>query len=36
MRLYDVNEALNLFAKDKEIYLQIVIPRDENIMQKNI
>ena len=34
MRLYDVNEALNLFAKDKEIDLLIVIRRDESLMQK--
>jgi hypothetical protein len=34
MRLYDVNEALNLFANDKQIDLLIVIRRDENLIQK--
>ena len=33
-RLYDVNEALTLFAKDKEIDLLIVIRRDETLIQK--
>lgn len=34
MRLYDVNEALNLFAQDKGIDLLIVIRRDESFIQK--
>lgn len=34
MRLYDVNEALNLFAQDKGIDLLIVIRRDESLIQK--
>ncbi|MEP7142940.1 MAG: universal stress protein [Ferruginibacter sp.] len=34
MRLYDVNEALNLFAEDKKIDLIILIRRDESLMEK--
>jgi nucleotide-binding universal stress UspA family protein len=34
MRLYDVNEALNLFANDKNIDLIILIRRDESFMDK--
>ncbi len=34
MRLYDVNEAINLFAKDKNIDLIIIIRRDESFMKK--
>ncbi|MEO6733130.1 MAG: universal stress protein [Ferruginibacter sp.] len=34
MRLYDVNEALNLFAEDKDIDLIILIRRNETFMKK--
>ena len=34
MRLYDVNEALNLFAQDKGIDLLIIIRRDESLIKK--
>lgn len=34
MRLYDVNEALNLFAEDKDIDLIILIRRNESFMEK--
>ncbi|MEP7108577.1 MAG: universal stress protein, partial [Ferruginibacter sp.] len=34
MRLYDVNEALNLFANDKAIDLIILIRRNETFMDK--
>ena len=34
MRLYDVDEALTLFAQDKGIDLLIVIRRDESFIQK--
>jgi len=34
MRLYDVNEAINLFAEDKEIDLMILIRRNESFADK--
>jgi len=34
MRLYDVNEAINLFAHDKEIDLIIIIRRNESFTDK--
>ena len=34
MRLYDVNEALNLFAGDKNIDLIILVRRNDNFMDK--
>jgi nucleotide-binding universal stress UspA family protein len=34
MRLYDVNEAINLFAHDKEIDLIIIIRRNESFTEK--
>ena len=34
MRLYDVDEAINLFAEDKDIDLLILIRRDETFIQK--
>lgn len=34
MRLYDVNEALNLFAKDQHIDLIILIRRDESFIER--
>jgi nucleotide-binding universal stress UspA family protein len=34
MRLYDVDEAINLFAEDKDIDLLILIRRDETFIRK--
>jgi nucleotide-binding universal stress UspA family protein len=34
MRLYDVDEAINLFARDKDIDLLIIIRRNESFIEK--
>ena len=34
MRLYDVDEAINLFAEDRDIDLVIVVQKDQSWMDR--